>query len=137
MSKFAPIPNPLSHKDENKIDFILRPCAKFKYRYKGISEKDQAILYLKLRSESCPKFEANLFAAKPTCKVDSTKTFDGPSKCRVLKVKGNSNLTVNVALKFSIYKKKNVTFTKKKLDFYFLLITIVLNCFHKKFKKKI
>lgn len=106
MSKFAPITNPLGHTEQNKTDFLLRPCARFKYCYRGLAEIDQAVLYLKLRSESCPKFEANLFAAKATCKVDSTKKIDGPSKCRILKVKGHSNLTVNVR-KLHIDKKIN------------------------------
>lgn len=105
MSKFTPISKELPRTNREEATIFMNPCSRFSNFYYDQGDQKSSIIYLKLRSKSCPKLKALTFCSKPICKVDSTRRIDGPSHHRVLKVKKHSDLTNNV-LKFffNIYK---------------------------------
>lgn len=78
-----------------KNECIPKDCTKFNPYFKGIDIKN-AIAYLKLRTDGCPKQSALQFCSKTVCKCDSTKVRDGPSNFRTLKIRKEQNpVTLN------------------------------------------
>lgn len=66
------------------------PIRKLCVRFNGDSKEQRnfkdAVAYLFLRQEGCPRKDAILFTAKNNCRVDTTKDKDGPNKFRALKI---------------------------------------------------
>lgn len=78
-----------------KTECIPKDCSKFNPYFKNIDIKN-AIAYLKLRTDGCPKQSALQFCSKTVCKSDSTKDRDGPSNFRTLKIRKEENpVTLN------------------------------------------
>ena len=96
MSKFTPLPHNISKTLSEESSFMIKPCSRFNSFYQGWGDNNVGVIYLKLRSKSCGKLAARTFCSRPLCRVDSTRVFDGPAKQRILKVKGNPALTINV-----------------------------------------
>ncbi|EAS01438.3 kinase domain protein (macronuclear) [Tetrahymena thermophila SB210] len=72
---------------EKKDKDIVRGCQKFKEKFKYYSNSDkEAIIFLKLRNEGCPRKPALRFSSKTVCKSDSTRTIFGPRNHRILQV---------------------------------------------------
>ncbi|KAL4461005.1 hypothetical protein ABPG74_016477 [Tetrahymena malaccensis] len=72
---------------EKKDIDIVRGCQKFKEKFKYYNDSDkEAIIFLKLRNEGCPRKPALKFSSKTVCKSDSTRTIFGPPNHRILQV---------------------------------------------------
>ena len=79
-----------------KVELTPRDCTRFNEQYKDI-EITNAMMYLKLRDESCRRREAMAFASKSFCRVDSTQQNFGPPNKRIIKVEpGRQKITQNV-----------------------------------------
>jgi hypothetical protein len=77
-----------------KREVIPKNCTKFNPYFKNIEIKN-AIAYLKLRHDGCPKKDAMNYCSKTVCKHDSTKTRDGPSNFRKLKIRKDKNMVTH------------------------------------------
>ncbi|KAL4506925.1 hypothetical protein ABPG72_001346 [Tetrahymena utriculariae] len=72
---------------EKKDIDIVRGCQKFKEKFKYYNDSDkEAIIFLKLRNEGCPRKPALKFSSKTVCKSDSTRVIFGPPNHRILQV---------------------------------------------------
>ena len=73
--------------DDKAEDHIIRKsCARFHGEdYEHRDFKD-AVTYLVLRGEGCPRKDAILFASKNPCRVDTTKEKSGPKDYRTLEL---------------------------------------------------
>ena len=49
--------------------------------------ENSSMIYIKLRTEGCPKTDALHYASRVRCRSDTTKKMDGPTNYRLLKVK--------------------------------------------------
>ena len=79
-----------------KVELTPRDCTRFNERKKDINI-DSAMIYLKLRDESCRLKDALTFAGKSYCRVDSTKQRFGPPNQRILKIESTGQkITQNV-----------------------------------------
>jgi len=73
---------------------MYKSCARFGSGYK-LLDHENALTYLKLRSEGCHRRNAKSFSTKIYCKVDATKETDGPVSKRILQVKKPGITTPN------------------------------------------
>ncbi|CAG9323022.1 unnamed protein product [Blepharisma stoltei] len=76
-----------SHKNEDyKIneDLVKSYCHKLNPN-SSVLTIDQAMLYLQLRGNGCPKEEAISFSSRQRCRIDSTQRYDGPVGYKILK----------------------------------------------------
>ncbi|EAR86412.1 hypothetical protein TTHERM_00035200 (macronuclear) [Tetrahymena thermophila SB210] len=73
----------VSAKDD---DPVRKLCVRFNKDYIHTRDFKDAVAYLQLRGNGCPRKEAILFAAKNNCRVDTTKIIDGPRNYRTLQV---------------------------------------------------
>jgi hypothetical protein len=62
--------------------------------HKGPVDLKKAVAYLKLRADGCPQKESMSFCCRRVCKSDSTKTTDGPTNFRTLKVTPNPHASM-------------------------------------------
>lgn len=60
----------VSAKDDNTLRKL---CVRFSYGQKLTRDYKDAVTYLSLRGNGCPRKEAILFAAKNNCRVDTTR----------------------------------------------------------------
>ena len=74
---------------------MYKKCSRFGSGYK-VLDHENALTYLKLRSEGCHRKNAKSFSSKVYCKVDATKEIDGPVSHRVLQVRKPIITTPNV-----------------------------------------
>ena len=73
-----------------KQDLIPKECCKVNTMYKQLETKN-AVAYLKMREDGCPRNPALVFCQRTTCKFDSTITQAGPSMFRKLKLRTEKN----------------------------------------------
>lgn len=73
-----------------KQHIIPKDCCKVNTMWKQLETRN-AIAYLKMRSDGCPRNPALIYCQKTTCRFDSTKTKDGPSTFRKLKLRKEKN----------------------------------------------
>ncbi|KAL4474948.1 hypothetical protein ABPG74_001644 [Tetrahymena malaccensis] len=73
----------VSAKDD---DPVRKLCVRFNKDCIHTRDFKDAVAYLQLRGNGCPRKEAILFAAKNNCRVDTTKIIDGPRNYRTLQV---------------------------------------------------
>lgn len=70
---------------------LIKECVKLKANNKNIKilneTEKEAIIFLKLRNEGCPRKAAISFTSRKICLTDSTKLTDGPPNFRILKIK--------------------------------------------------
>jgi len=57
---------------------LNRKCTRFSAHSSNLLNHQNALIYLKLRSDGCKKNLAKYFSSKDYCKVDTTKAKDGP-----------------------------------------------------------
>lgn len=100
MSIFTPLTKQLSRTNKEENSLMIKPCCRFNEFYHGWGDEKTAVIYLKLRSKSCGKFNSRTFCSKPLCRVDSTRQIDGPASNRILNVRDHSSLTINVSFYF-------------------------------------
>lgn len=73
-----------------KRETFPKECTKFNPIFKKVDTKS-AVAYIKLRDDGCPKKDALAYCTKTICKMDSTKTRDGPTSFRKLKIRKEKN----------------------------------------------
>jgi len=74
---------------------LHQKCTRFGSTF-HLLDHENALTYLKLRSEGCKRGSAKHFSTKTYCRADGTKDKDGPVGFRVLKVKKPLTTTPNV-----------------------------------------
>lgn len=103
--------------DPSDPSLLQNKCGKFNPFYKANADNKRAILYLKLVKSGCPKPKALRFASKNICRIDSTKTVDGPNDFKILKVKPSKNYSHKVKnLFFFSYLQKGWLFKPPNYD---------------------
>ena len=76
---------------------VFKYCARFSRKF-DVYDSKSAIVYLKLKSEGCPKKKAKKFSVKNYCRYDVTKDYDGPIGFETLKIRNDPYfLTTNVS----------------------------------------
>jgi hypothetical protein len=73
----------------------MKPCQKFN-SFKAEPDTENAVTYISLRNQGCPSKSALHFCKKGLCRHDSTKSKDGPTCFRVLKLKKSPQVQINV-----------------------------------------
>ena len=77
-------------------DFLAcKPCVRF-HSSEKTSDSKNAIIYLKLLKSGCSRGNALKFSSKNICKLDVSRSIDGPSNFRILKTKSNPLFSFNV-----------------------------------------
>lgn len=84
-------------------------------------EITKAVSYLKLLDQGCPKKDSMSFCCRRVCKLDSTKTKDGPPSYRTLKIMKNPNAAnikgwLTEGPQYSLGKKEFSFHIKKIMD---------------------
>lgn len=77
------------------MSLSIKPCQKFNI-IKTQLDTENAVTYMSLRKSGCPSKSAMHFCKKMLCRNDSTKIKDGPTNFRILKLRKESELQINV-----------------------------------------
>jgi len=81
--------------DDFQEDHIIKNnCTRFHEEDYDHHHFKDAVAYLVLRKEGCPRKDALLFASKNCCRVDTTKEKNGPRDYRALKLQESPNYMV-------------------------------------------
>ncbi|CAD8067821.1 unnamed protein product [Paramecium sonneborni] len=75
--------HPILSPPKNEEAPFFDPCPKFQKQYHPKCSLDRIISYLFLKQND---INGKTFSQRRICKLDATQTFDGPAKCRVLKI---------------------------------------------------